>query len=157
MPDHLLSILDAFILRIFSRLQIRFSKLFVTAFARYLRLSSQTNSRVLTTRSDILTDIYAAGVVLYEMTTGRLPFEARMRADLTVAVLSNRVTLLSAIRPDCPPELERIILKAMSRDRSGRFQNVSKNEGAFVDGDWSSNGPRKLDKRGIGDRLCEPK
>jgi serine/threonine protein kinase len=75
---------------------------------------------------DNRTDIYATGVVLYEMVTGRLPFEAKELADLTVAVLRNRVTLPSTIRPDCPPELERIILRAMSRDRLARFQSASK-------------------------------
>jgi serine/threonine-protein kinase len=69
---------------------------------------------------DTRTDIYAVAAVLYEALTGRPPHESTNFSDYLVAALSNAVRPIRELRPDCPPELERIILRALERDRSLR-------------------------------------
>jgi serine/threonine protein kinase len=69
---------------------------------------------------DVRTDLYAVGVLLYEGVTGRLPFEGETIADLLVSVLHRELEPPTTLRPDCPPELERIVLTAMSRDPAMR-------------------------------------
>ena len=60
------------------------------------------------------------GVLLYEGITGRLPFTGESMADLLVSVFQHKVEPPTALRTDCPPELERIVLTAMSRDPAMR-------------------------------------
>jgi serine/threonine protein kinase len=69
---------------------------------------------------DTRTDIYAVAAVLYEALTGRPPHESTNFSDYLVAALSNAVRPIRELRPDCPPELERIILRALERDRALR-------------------------------------
>jgi len=66
-------------------------------------------------------DIYAAGVVLYEAVTGRMPFDAASLTDLMAAILRDPVMPPSTLRVDCPPALSRVIQRAMSRNRVDRF------------------------------------
>jgi eukaryotic-like serine/threonine-protein kinase len=74
--------------------------------------------------ADARSDLYTIGVVLYEMLTGRLPFEG---GD-AVAVAHKHVTELpprpSEVRPGISPELEAAILKAMAKDPADRFQTA---------------------------------
>jgi serine/threonine protein kinase/tetratricopeptide (TPR) repeat protein len=71
-------------------------------------------------RSDVRTDIYAAGAVLYEMATGRRPF-SQYGADLINAILSQSPTKPHEINPLISSSLERIILSALSKDPSRRY------------------------------------
>jgi serine/threonine protein kinase len=73
---------------------------------------------------DVRTDLYAVGVLLYEGITGRLPFRGDTIADLLVSVLQDKVEPPTALRADCPPELERIVLNAMSRDPALRPESA---------------------------------
>ena len=73
---------------------------------------------------DVRTDLYAAGVLLYEAVTGCLPFDAENLTDLMAAIVRDPVTPPSKRRTDCPPELEHVILKAISRDPADRFQSA---------------------------------
>ena len=66
-------------------------------------------------------DIYAVGVMLYEMLTGQLPFSGNTYNEVLSKVLSQPFPSLRAIRPDAPEELERIIGKATARERSARY------------------------------------
>jgi serine/threonine protein kinase/beta-lactam-binding protein with PASTA domain len=71
------------------------------------------------------TDVYALGVVLYEMVTGAPPFQA----DSPVAVAMKHVreppVPPSQYVPDLPPDLERVILAAMAKDVSNRYQSAA--------------------------------
>jgi len=73
---------------------------------------------------DNRSDIYALGVVLYEMVTGQRPFIGRSLLELTQAIISGPLQPPSHFVPDLAPELEQIILTAMARDRNLRYEQA---------------------------------
>ena len=73
---------------------------------------------------DSRVDIYAVGVLIYRMVTGRLPYVGKTPDELYRKVLTGQVAPPRRRNPDIPPELEAVILKAMSLDRNKRYKDA---------------------------------
>jgi TolB-like protein/Tfp pilus assembly protein PilF len=74
---------------------------------------------------DARTDIFSLGVVLYQMATGRPTFGGKTSGELIGAILHQTPVKPSALNPAIPAGLERIVLKALEKDRASRYQSAS--------------------------------
>ncbi|MBK8904885.1 MAG: serine/threonine protein kinase [Anaerolineaceae bacterium] len=74
--------------------------------------------------SDVRSDLYSLGVVLYEMLTRRPPFDADTPLAILLKHVNDPLPLPSELNPEVPVPLERIVLKALAKERDGRFQSA---------------------------------
>jgi eukaryotic-like serine/threonine-protein kinase len=95
----------------------------------YMSPEQMTASRNVDTR----TDLWAIGVIVYELLAGRVPFDGETLPEVCVKIATQAPPSLRAIRPDIPVAVEAIILKCLEKDRDRRYANVSEFALALVD------------------------
>ena len=73
---------------------------------------------------DVRTDIFSLGVLLYELVTGQAPFASQTMGESIAAILRDEPPPLTQLVPTAPGDLERIVIRALRKDRADRFQII---------------------------------
>ncbi len=76
-------------------------------------------------RVDSRSDIYSLGVVMYEMITGRPPYDGESPVAVAIQHINGGAAMPSTLNPNIPGGLEQIIMKAMAHDPAGRYANTT--------------------------------
>lgn len=74
---------------------------------------------------DHRSDLYSLGVMLYEMVTGRVPYQAETPMAVVLKHITDPLPLPRAVAPDVPEVIEKVILRAMAKDPAHRFQSAN--------------------------------
>lgn len=75
--------------------------------------------------TDARSDIYSVGVMMYEMLTGKLPFEADSLVSVAIKQIQSQAVLPRQINPDIPEGLQDIVMRAMQKDAAKRYQSAA--------------------------------
>jgi eukaryotic-like serine/threonine-protein kinase len=74
---------------------------------------------------DLRTDIFSLGTVIYELVTGKLPFEGETTSDVIAALIKDEPESMRTSVPELPVEFEQVVSKALVKDRGGRYQAIA--------------------------------
>jgi serine/threonine-protein kinase len=129
-PDGLVKVLDFGLAKLTERgstfnssaptaAQVNTDRGMIIGTARYMSPEQARGQEV-----DARTDIFSLGVVLYELTTGHLPFEGSTPMDVLASILNQEPPPLALYSPAAPVELQRIVSKALRKERDERYQVV---------------------------------
>jgi eukaryotic-like serine/threonine-protein kinase len=77
---------------------------------------------------DPRSDLYSLGVVLYELLTGKTPFDGETPVEIAMKHLSNPPQPPSKLRSDIPPELDQVVMRALAKNPDDRYQNAEEME-----------------------------
>lgn len=87
--------------------------------------------------ADARTDIFALGVLLYEMATGKKAFEGKTRTSLIAAIVSSQPPAISSVAPLSPPALDHVVRKCLEKDPDDRWQSA---RDVVAELDWIAEG-----------------
>jgi serine/threonine protein kinase len=121
LPDGTIKVTDFGIAR-FARSDIRLTSAAEKAIGSVHYISPEQARGEIT---DEKADIYSVGVMLYEMLTGKLPFEADNAVSIAIMQMQTEPKKIREINPDIPDGLEEITIKAMQKDPSKRYQSAA--------------------------------
>jgi serine/threonine-protein kinase len=78
---------------------------------------------------DPRSDLYSLGIVLYELLTGKTPFDGETPVEIAMKHLSNTAQPPSKLRPDVPPALDMVVMRALAKNPDERYQSADEMEG----------------------------
>ena len=88
------------------------------------KLQYMPPEQVLSEKLDCRADIYAMGVIFYEILSGRHIFQSKGDIDAIQSILKAEIPQLKNIRPDTPEDLNRIVMKCLEKDKKKRYQSA---------------------------------